>query len=172
MRKFLVPLFVLFFVGGVSIQAATKMLSVRRANALMRTSSLLFKIGELADCVSECREDLSKLTEKGYKYSAKIQIINRSSDRVIADLGKIDDIASPSRINWSHKKVNGNSLLVKINDSSFLSAAQKSFEENRSGAKISGSYSVQLVLGDIEGESKDKIITSPEVNVEFRVSML
>ena len=170
MKKILVLLVIAFMSAGISSLAATTTLTVRQAEASMGTGSLLFKIGELEDCVSECKDDLSKLTEKGYKCSAKIQIINRSSSRIIADLGKIDDIASPSRISWSHRQVAGNSLLVRINDSGFLSAAQKSFEENRSGAKISGNYSVKLVLGGIDGESDDAIVISPEVNVEFQIS--
>jgi hypothetical protein len=169
MRKFLILFFVLFLAGGVFLQAATRTLTVRKADASMGTGSLLFKIRELEDCVSDCKDDLSKLTEKGYKCSAKIQIIDGSSSRIVVDLGKIDDISSPSRISWSHRKVSGNSLLVRINDSGFLSAAQKSFEEDRSGAKISGNYSVKLVLGGIDGESDDAIVISPEVEVDFQV---
>ena len=170
MRKIQVCFVILFLIAGLFSQAATRTLTVRKADASMGTGSLLFDIGELEDCVSACGEDLSKLTEKGYKCSATIQIIDGSSSRVVADLGKIEDIASPSRISWSHRKVNGNSLLVKINDSSFFSAAQESFEENRAGAKISGNYSVKLVCGGIKGESTDSIVKSPEVNVEFQVS--
>ena len=171
MRKILVIFIVLFLIGGISSYAATKTLTVRQADASMGTGFLLLKTGELEDCVSACKDNLTRLTEKGFKGSAKIQIVYRASSRIVADLGRIDDIASPSRISWSQRKVSGNSLLVRINDSGFLSAAQKSFEENRSGAKISGSYSVKLVFEGIDGESDDAIVISPEVNVEFQVSM-
>jgi hypothetical protein len=170
MRKFIVFPVIAFLVVGLSSLNATETLTVRQADASMGTGLLLFKTRELENCVSACKDDLSKLTEKGYKCTAKIHIINRSSSRIVAELGKIDDIASPSRISWSHRKVSGNSLLVRINDSGFLSAAQKSFEENRSGVRIPGNYSVKLVLGGIDGESKDQIVISPEVNVNIQVS--
>jgi len=170
MRKILAFLVILFLVAGISSLAATKTLTVRQAEASMGSGILLFKIEELKDCVMECRDDLSKLTEKGCKCSTEIQIIDGSSNRVVADLGKINDIASPSQISWIHKKVSGNSLLVKINDAGFLSVAQKNFEENRFGAKISGNYSVKLILGGVDGECDDAIVISPEVKVEFQVS--
>ena len=170
MRKYLVFFVILSLITGLSSLAATRTLTVRQAEASMGTGSLLFKIGELEDCVLECRDDLSKLTRKGCKCSVQIQIIDGSSNRVVADLGKIDDIASSSRISWSHKKVSGNSLLVKISDVGLFSAAQKNFEENRYGAKISGHYSIKLVLEGIDGECKDDIVNSPEVKVEFQVS--
>ena len=131
MRKTAGVFVLVFFVAGVAALAATKTLNVRQPDASMGTGFLVFKIGELKNCVLDCRNDLSQMAAKGYQGPVKIQITDSSGRRIVADLGRIDNIESPSRINWNHRTAGGDSLLVKINDAGFLSVAQRYFEQNQ-----------------------------------------
>ena len=109
------------------------------------------------------------------KGSIEIQLVNKSSDSVLAILGSILDFHRPTRVRWNHK-VEGNNLLVEFEENAdFCTKIHSYFRENHIGSKVSGIYAVRFIFGGmvygVDGEAKDKIVRNiDEIIISLVVS--
>lgn len=97
-KSFLAILFVLG-VGVIFVLAASKTLTVQKpSDSLSAKNSLLFKIGEIEDVILVNKDSFAKLAAERVQGSVKIQLYDSSSNRLLADLGKIENFQAPTRV--------------------------------------------------------------------------